>query len=246
MDQSESWRTFKPGFESRGGSHPALSRAQARAIDRIAADKFHIPTIILMEHAARALADLVIQTCRRLDTPHVLIATGPGNNGGDGLAAARLIHNAGLDPLIAMLAPPTAGYALTQWKIVQAMGLRTMLGRQAAGDDMLRHPPLVILDAIFGTGLCRAPDGDAAQLIALINRLHDAHPLTCVIAADIPSGLDADTGEPLGPAVAADHTITFAAPKLGFTNPDSARHTGRVTVADIGVPTAILDRVARV
>lgn len=223
----------------------ALSRVQARAIDRIAADEFHMPTIVLMEHAARALADAVVETCRRLDTPHVLIAVGPGNNGGDGLAAARLIHNAGLDPLIAMLAPPTAGDALAQWRIVQAMDLRVMAWREAVASDMLAHSPVVVLDAIFGTGLSRPPEGEAASLIELINTLHDASPLNYVIAADIPSGLDADTGEPLGLAVTADHTITFAAPKLGFTNPDSARYTGRVSVADIGIPTAILDRVAR-
>jgi len=245
MDQPDLARPAWYAGIARPSPLPALTRAQARALDRIAVDEFHLPTIVLMEHAAIALADAVLETCRRLDTTGVLIAVGPGSNGGDGLAAARLIHNAGVDVLIAMLAPPTTGDALTQWKIVQAMGLRAVPWRQAAGDDMLERPPLVILDAVFGTGLSRAPEGEAASFIGLLNTLHQSSPLNYVIAADIPSGLDADTGEPIGPTVIAGRTITFAAPKLGFTNPGAAHYTGQVTVADLGIPAEILDRVAR-
>lgn len=218
-----------------------VSRAQAREIDRIARDEYGLPTIVLMENAARALADEAISACGRLGSPRILIATGPGSNGGDGLAAGRLLHNAGADVLIAPLAAPTSGDSLVQWAIVQRMRVPMLPWREALGKAPAR--PLIVIDAIFGTGLSRPVEGEAACFITALNGLRGTDGL--VIAADLPSGLDADTGWVLGAAVTADVTVTFGAAKVGFAAPSALKLVGRVVVADLGVPAEILGRVVR-
>src|SRR3954469_2977214 len=129
-----------------------LSREQAREIDRLAGERYRIPMLVLMENAARSAADCV---CDLLDNDcvgQVLILCGPGNNGGDGLALARHLHNRGADPhiLLAADAGRYRGEALTNFEITQAMGIQTYV---AEAGKLERSRPMLIVDAMFGTGL---------------------------------------------------------------------------------------------
>jgi NAD(P)H-hydrate epimerase len=100
----------------------------------------------------------------------------------------------------------------------------------------------LLIDAIFGTGLSRAPTGLAAEMIDAVNARSRS---TRVLAIDVPSGLDCDTGEPYTPCVKATRTVTFVAEKLGFANPRAAEFTGEVIVGDIGCPRELIEEVAR-
>lgn len=208
-----------------------LTIAQCRELDRLAFEKLGLPTIVLMENAARALAD----EARRMLPPRrsVLVVCGPGNNGGDGYAAARLLAQAGVRVAIVALAPPTTPDARVNHDAARRLGLPI----RPWGQSVARRPARagVIIDAIFGTGLSRPPQGPAADAIAWINRARAS-----ILAADVPSGLDADEGVVLGGArgvaVRADATVTFAAAKPGLAR----EFAGRVVVAGIGVPLSIL------
>jgi NAD(P)H-hydrate epimerase len=163
---------------------------------------------------------------------------GPGQNGGDGLVVARHLAVAGGTPSIVLLAPSSGGTppgdAGTNLRICRAMGLRIVevrgVAEAAAASATIRSAALVV-DALFGTGLTRGLEGAATALVGEI-----ASAARPVLALDLPSGLDCDTGEPLGPCVRADLTATFVAPKAGFMNPASRAWTGEVVVVGIGAP----------
>jgi NAD(P)H-hydrate epimerase len=217
-----------------------LSRAQVREVDRIAIEEFHVPGIVLMENASRAVAEVVWNKSIDGRGGKVLILCGGGNNGGDGLAAARHLHNRGADVRIGLLTDPQKykGDALTNWRIIEAMRLPR---DQATPATVRASAADVIVDAIFGTGLTeppREPFGELVQAIAESN-VH-------TIAVDLPSGMDCDTGKLLGHAcVRAHQTVTFVAEKQGFANPASRSFTGEVIVADIGCPREAISLATR-
>jgi NAD(P)H-hydrate epimerase len=215
-----------------------LTRAQVREVDRLSIEEFRIPGIVLMENAARAAAAVALAMMIDFRVSSALILCGGGNNGGDGLAVARHLHNAGADVRIALTNDPARyeGDALTNWKIVQAMKLPVV---NATPDAIRAADDVLIVDAIFGTGLSKPPRDPFPALVDAI--VDGENPL---LAIDVPSGLDCDTGEPLGPAaVVADRTITFVAEKTGFENPAARRYLGEVTVGDIGCPRELIARV---
>jgi NAD(P)H-hydrate epimerase len=212
-----------------------LTRSQVREIDRRSIEEFHIPGVVLMENAARAVADAAHNMLLHAKHRAILILCGGGNNGGDGLAAARHLHNAGFDIHIALTADP-ARYqkeALINWQITQAMHLPTTVADPKLIDDT---EAALIIDAIFGTGLTSAPRPPFDQFVAAIERSG-----VPVLAVDIPSGLDCDTGQPLGPCVQATTTVTFVAEKAGFAVPEAQLYLGQVEVAEIGCPREIID-----
>jgi NAD(P)H-hydrate epimerase len=210
-----------------------LSREQVRAFDKHAIEQLGIPSLVLMENAGRGAAEVL----RSLGVHgQVVIACGKGNNGGDGLVIARHLANAGIDVLALLFARPDdlSIDAAVQWNIVQKMRLPT----QVLADPQLDETALAasfgaadwIVDALFGTGLAGPVRAPLDRVISLFNA-SPAHRF----AVDIPTGLDADRGEPLGAAVRAEQTVTFVAPKIGFRNPSSAAFLGRVHVAGIGI-----------
>ncbi|MGH7215240.1 MAG: NAD(P)H-hydrate epimerase [Tepidisphaeraceae bacterium] len=220
-----------------------LTRAQVREVDRLASERYHIPSICLMENAARAAADVACQMLDNDCVGEILIVCGPGNNGGDGLAMARFLHNRGADVTIALAADPAKykGDAKTNYGIVLAIGLPVL---SLASPEDIREldsgPCLLVVDAVFGTGLSRPPDESFARVVAFINR-----PSCPVLSIDVPSGLDCDTGQPLGPAcVRATRTVTFVAEKVGFAVRPAPDYLGHVHVADIGCPPEVVDEVA--
>lgn len=213
---------------------PVFSRQSVRAVDAEAIERYGIPGIVLMENASRALADEAMRMLPDASQRKVLILCGPGNNGGDGFAAARHLHNAELEVTVLHFRPTDqyTGDARTHLDIIGAMGL-TLLD---ASDDPARALKQIgrfdlIIDCLLGTGLASRVRHPLDAVIRWIN--HQPAP---ILACDIPSGLDCDTGEPLGEAVRADATVTFVGLKKGFTSAPAEAFTGRVVIADIGAP----------
>ena len=214
-----------------------LDRDSVRAVDRAAIDEYGIPGVVLMENAARALA---VETLAMMPKTAglVVIVCGSGNNGGDGWALARHLHNAGSDVRIAPLGEPREGTdAAVNCRICRNMNLCEIVG-----DDLpaqLADCDLVV-DAIFGTGLDRGVTGAAATVIESING--SGRP---ILAVDVPSGLDCDTGQPLGSTIRAARTVTFVARKPAMNVEAARAFTGEVVVADIGAPVELLERFGR-
>jgi hydroxyethylthiazole kinase-like uncharacterized protein yjeF len=215
-----------------------LSRDQSRRIDRLAIEEYSIPGIVLMENAAIAAADVASAVLAAGSPRDVLILCGGGNNGGDGLAVARHLHNRGHRIRLAFTVDPAKyqGDALINYRIALAMRLPT---EPADPAKIAAARPHLLIDAIFGTGLSSAPRPPFAQIAAAV-----AQTGSPVLAIDIPSGLDSDTGLPQGVAIIANQTITFVAEKKGFAAPQAQRYLGKVTVGDIGCPRELIDRIA--
>jgi hydroxyethylthiazole kinase-like uncharacterized protein yjeF len=215
-----------------------LTREAVRSVDRDAVERYRIPGIVLMENASLGLAAHAVEMCetRPAADPHVLIVCGGGNNGGDGWALARHLHNAGIRITVVPLGEPRDGTdAATNCAIVRAMNLP-----EHELDDACTLPACdLIVDAIFGTGLDRAITDRSADVITAINRAQ-----TPVLAVDVPSGLDCDTGEPLGVCITAQRTVTFVAFKPGFLNPHAQEYLGEVWIEQIGAPVELIDQYA--
>ncbi|HTL27977.1 MAG TPA: NAD(P)H-hydrate epimerase [Tepidisphaeraceae bacterium] len=216
-----------------------LTRAQVREIDRRAIQQYHIPGVVLMENAALAVTQVA---CDMLDdncVGQIIFLCGGGNNGGDGLAAARHLHNLGADVYIALTTDPAKfkGEAKLNWEIAQAMGFKTF---EADPDRIQSSRALLLIDAVFGTGLSEAARDPFPALAHAANKSGAR-----VLAIDLPSGLDCDTGEPLGACIQAERTITFVAEKAGFANPNAAKYTGQITVGSIGCPNELIEEVLR-
>ena len=215
-----------------------LTRQQVRRFDAWAMDSMNIPGVVLMENAGRSCASLVLQMLEGKTRPKVCIFCGAGNNGGDGFVIARQLCNADVAVKIVVCANPAKieGDAKIHYEICRNMHLPIQVldvesdslcvdvEKAAQGCDFL-------VDAIFGTGLAGELRSAYAVLISCIN----SHNIP-IVAVDIPSGLDCDTGLPLPVCIEAKATVTFVAIKKGFTqSPESRRATGRVFVADIGI-----------
>jgi NAD(P)H-hydrate epimerase len=217
--------------------------AGVRAIDRIAAEQYGIPSIVLMENAAVALREASLRIMTERGLGGAMVVCGPGNNGGDGFALARHLANAGVDVRVGHTRERSgyAGDARTNLEIIAAMGLPlTQLAGAADYDGWMGQArgPVLIVDALLGTGVDRAVEGAAGEIIGRINGRAGGF----VLAADLPSGLDADHGAVHGPCVRADATVTFVGRKVGMAV--AGGWCGAVTVGDIGVPPALAERMA--
>ncbi|MHC4992031.1 MAG: NAD(P)H-hydrate epimerase [Planctomycetota bacterium] len=216
-----------------------LDRESVRSVDRAAIEEYGIPGIVLMENAALGLTIVTLTMLDEIagDTPSVLIVCGGGNNGGDGYALGRHLHNAGVRVTFAALGEPKPGSdAATNRDIALKMGLPEVPAAQA-GEHFSAD---LIVDGIFGTGLDRPVRDTAAEVIDRING--SGRP---VLAIDVPSGLDCDTGRPLGTAIRATRTVTFVGRKPAMTDPGARHFVGEVSVADIGAPVELLQRFGR-
>jgi NAD(P)H-hydrate epimerase len=215
-----------------------LSREEVRTIDRRAIEEFGVPGIVLMENAGRGAAEVL----RSLGvTGSVVICCGKGNNGGDGFVIARHLDNAGVPVRVLLFCRPEelAGDAAIAYQIITRSGLDIVTVAMQPLDEAALRDALVaaewVVDALFGTGLSGPVRAPFDQVIAAIN----ASPAR-ILAVDIPSGLDCDTGAPLGIAVRAHHTVTFVARKKGFANSASGEWLGQVHVVGIGAPRILL------
>jgi NAD(P)H-hydrate epimerase len=223
-----------------------LTCQQCRAVDKYAIETLGIPGVVLMENAGRNAADLIEQWLRegpgREGAPgRVAVICGRGNNGGDGFVVARHLVRRGHDVWVDLAADPArvAGDAAVNYAIIEKMGVpvRLLDDPQAlpAAADRWQHCD-VLVDALLGTGFTGIVRDPLAGIIRQINALDGPR----VVAIDVPSGLDADTGTAGGEAVRADETVTFLAEKAGYANSASKAYTGLVTVVDIGAPTELI------
>ena len=217
-----------------------LTRAQVREIDRRAIEVYHVPGIVLMENAARGVVDAALPMMPDVNGADVLILCGGGNNGGDGLAVGRHLHNRGANVVVLPVGEPRyAGDALVNWNIIRAMRIITSpIGLQM--EALLEQGCDLVVDAMLGTGLNKPVRPPFDRMIEKCNQCPAP-----ILAVDLPSGLDCDTGEPLGACVRATRTVTFVAEKAGFANPTSSEYTGEITVADIGCPRELIELVRR-
>jgi len=218
----------------------SLSRAAVRALDARAIDEYGIPSLLLMENAGRACAEVALEMLRGAPGP-VLCLCGAGNNGGDGLVIARTLANRGVAAEVLVLASPERLARASEDVRVQLALWRGLGGRveHVVGPEVvgglaarLERSPLVV-DALFGTGLDRPLEAPLPELFELVRRAGPP-----VLAVDIPSGLDADTGAVLGAVLRAERTVTFVAAKPGFARGAGPEACGRVDVAEIGIPRA--------
>ncbi|HSD18785.1 MAG TPA: NAD(P)H-hydrate dehydratase [Anaeromyxobacter sp.] len=217
-----------------------VGSAEMRAIDRAAIESFGIPSLALMDRAGRAVAE----AARTLAAPggRIVVVCGGGNNGGDGYVAARVLRAGGRDARVVSLVPAArlSEDARATREEAERAGVPVDEAGELGGLDA--GPGDVVVDAIFGTGLSRAPEGAFARAI---ERIHAARTAGArVLAVDVPSGLSADTGRPLGAAcVRADRTVTFAFQKRGLVLHPGPSFAGEVGVADIGIPAEAAERV---
>lgn len=217
-----------------------MTRAQMREYDRLAIGDLGIPGPVLMESAGRGAAGVALGMLGGGGS--VVVLAGPGNNGGDGFVIARHLLNCGVrvETLLAVPRGKVGGDALLNLRILERMGgapteLSGAEGLAAAGERVRRAD--LVVDALLGTGAARPVEAPLADLIEVINASGAK-----VLAVDLPSGLDADTGRPLGAAVRAAATATFGHLKRGLVLQPGAGLAGRIVVVPLGIPAAVSER----
>lgn len=199
--------------------------AQMREMDQIAIEEYGIPSLELMENAATTVLHVILENYP--SAKRIVILCGYGNNGGDGIALARLLHEKSVTVF-----PYLFGEKDNLSKDASAMYMKM----QACGLDFLSFDGTfpecdLIVDAIFGVGLARPIEGIFKAVITHANQAN-----VPVVACDIPSGISADTGEILGCAIKAAKTVTFSCLKPGLLKNSGKTYSGEITVTDIGIP----------
>jgi NAD(P)H-hydrate epimerase len=210
---------------------PIVDSEQMRALDRATIEEDGVPSLILMERAGQGVFRYLCEWFRPIAKQTVAIVVGKGNNGGDGMVVARYLHEAGAQVHLWLAHSPDEfrGDAATQWRILQAYGIPALPLPEAPDPALFRDEDLLV-DALFGTGLQGEVREPFRTLIDAMNRA--GRP---IVAVDIPSGLDADTGREWGIAIRATYTVTMALPKLGFFLNAGPRCVGKWVAVPIGV-----------
>ncbi len=217
------------------GPSKSLSRREVRDFDRLAIEQWGVPGVVLMENAGRGAADAIEDYLGEVTGKNITVVAGIGNNGGDGFVIARHLHLRGASVVVfvvgdmAKMTPDAA----TNFAILKPIKIdvHPCLGEELSSlAEQLRDFDLVV-DALGGTGISGLLRGDMSIAVEQINAADKP-----VVAVDIPTGLDCDTGEAQGQTVKAALTVTFVARKIGFDAPVASGYTGKVVVADIGVP----------
>lgn len=210
-----------------------------KVLDTKAINVFGIPSLLLMENAGRGIAELAAKMAN--SKKRILIVVGKGNNGGDGLSAARHLYNRGYQVDTLLLTDPSefkndpkVNYEILK-KMKPSIHIVTS-SSQLSSIHLLTEQTDLIVDAIFGIGLARPVSGLYADVIENINAAQKP-----VLAIDIPSGLHSDTGEVMGCAVRAAQTGTLACAKVGLLKNEGPKFAGTVTVLDISIPKELLE-----
>lgn len=190
---------------------PLITTQQMREVDRLMTEKYGMQLLQLMENAGRNLVELVRKLLgSSVQDKHVIVAVGKGNNAGGGMVAARHLYNWGARVTIAAESELLSGAPALQWKSLKALPVDKRLG-EAALQALVSRDADLIIDALIGYGLSKNPRGVTASLTRIINTL----PLP-VVSLDVPSGLDATTGDIYEPCIRATATMTLALPKTGL------------------------------
>jgi NAD(P)H-hydrate epimerase len=237
-----------------------LTAQQMREIDRLTVEQCGVSYATLMETAGARVVEAILRHYGDVEGKSFLILCGKGNNGGDGAVIARLLRMRGARIKVELFgkldeAQGEARANLDCVKTLVASGgmifnevgktLNDVKSHRSAGmtedkERRLFRPPDFVVDAIFGTGLTRPVEGRIATVISGINEYRKKHDLK-VIAVDIPSGLPSDIGQPIGPHIEADLTVTFTSPKIGNVLSPSCHANGKLVVASIGTPNWVIE-----
>ncbi len=214
-----------------------------RDVDRRTTEQHGVPSLQLMENAGTRVVELLAERCADLPKRRITVLCGKGNNGGDGLVVARMLHQGGCRSLSVFLfaAPESvkgdAAVNLKRW--LEAGGNLRVVANEtewAAARAQVSEAEIII-DALLGTGLTGPVEGLLARVIEDVNEIgkHGS-----IVAVDIPSGVPSDSGEPFGPAISANYTVTFTAPKPGLLLPPNCERAGELRVGAIGTPPEML------
>jgi NAD(P)H-hydrate epimerase len=214
---------------------------QMHELDRKATETYHIPGIVLMENAGRGTAEAIGEAFPDLQRKKIAIFSGKGNNGGDGFVVARHLLNRGIPAKVFLLTNPQVlrGDAETNFHIFKRMkgeifSLPSTQEYQKVKKDLEKYD--LLIDGIFGTGLDAEVRGYYREVIDHLNGLQKP-----IVSLDIPSGLDANTGKPLGTAIRATMTITFGLPKVGQLIHPGPDYVGKLRMIDISLPKMLVE-----
>lgn len=207
-----------------------VSPEQMKTLEKKAVERFKIPVILLMENAAAAVAALCLKRLKKAGQNTAVVLAGKGNNGGDGFAVARFLHNKGIEVEIVLIADSKEikGDALTNLEIARSMGIGIDTIEKAIEKISVNY---LVIDAMIGTGLNAEIKEPLKGVIQAVNQLSDY-----CISIDIPSGVNGKTGKIMGTAVYADETVTLGLPKTGILLYPGAECTGKLHIADISIP----------
>jgi NAD(P)H-hydrate epimerase len=219
-----------------------LTREQVRRVDQLAVEHYGISGLVLMENAGRNAASIIDDQYG--PAGKVLICCGPGNNGGDGCVIARHLHNTAWQVRLMLAGDPSrlTHDTSVNYSIVEAMGLRPMVAPEGDAQRSIAESisqDEVVVDALLGTGFRGEVRSPTDELIHGMN----ASDNRAVVAIDVPSGLDCDSGRPSNATIRADLTITFVASKVGFEVETAGSYVGRTIVADIGAPRELIEHI---
>lgn len=224
-----------------------LTAGETRQVDRLTTERYGVPSLTLMENAGRSVAEFIREQFPSFARRRIVVLCGKGNNGGDGFVVARHLLQMGAKPVVYLFASERelrgeAAANLDRWK--QAGGEVVTVADASAIDSVLFDFPAgsLVVDALLGTGVRGPVEGLLGRAIEAINARERGIP---VIAVDIPSGLNADTGEVAGNTVHADFTVTFTTPKLGFFFGAAADYQGQLVVRAIGSPPELIEEVSQ-
>jgi len=218
-----------------------LTVEQMHQVEEVCA-KIGLPTNELMENAGKAVAEEVRRILGNVNEQHILIMVGPGNNGGDGLVAGRHLHDWGAK--VSLYLPGQRPPDDPNLKLVQERGITCTVAEK--DENMERLAELLqsanaVVDAVFGTGTSRPLSGIYQEALQVISEAQNKQSNLRVIALDLPSGLDADTGAVDPACLHVDNTITLGFPKPGLFNSPGAERAGKITVVDIGIPSYLVE-----
>lgn len=218
-----------------------VSVKEIQKLDDIAINKYGVPSIALMENAGRSSANIIKRKLKRHLKPFVCVICGMGNNAGDGFVIARHLINAGIRVKIYLIGKGSKlkADAALNYRILKGCGypiIEINKINSALVRDLKRAG--IVVDAIFGVGLNRAVSEPFASIVDAINKNS-----TYTVAVDVPSGLNATSGDIFGTCIKAKMTITFSYEKSGFRKKQGKSHVGRLYVMDIGIPDSLKKKI---
>ena len=218
---------------------PWITTGQMAAVDRLMVERYGVDLVQMMENAGRSLARLAMHRflTERSGDDRVVILAGTGGNGGGALACARHLHNWGVSTRVYLSRPPSALKGVPAHQLRSLRAMRVPISGPSTV-RAARERPSLIVDGVIGYSLRGAPRNGAAQLIDWANE--SGAP---VLSLDVPSGLDATSGEALGVAIRATATMTLALPKTGLGIGAGPQRAGELYLADIGVPPQLYRKI---
>jgi ADP-dependent NAD(P)H-hydrate dehydratase / NAD(P)H-hydrate epimerase len=221
-----------------------LTAAEMKEVDRLTTARYRAPSLTLMENAGRSVAEFILQRFPNLAARSVMVLCGKGNNGGDGFVVARHLRKMGAKPEVYFIGNPReakgdAATNLNRWKKI---GRLQNDGALPAEFFSKLPQGSIVIDALLGTGVRGSVDGRLREIISAVNERESG---TSVVSVDIPSGVQADSGEVEGAGIVADYTITFTAPKPGLVNREGVHRVGALQVRQIGSPPELIEEIGK-